>query len=41
MALPDPNREGAYLLNGAAAESGLNKALLDGGFGEFRCQLEH
>ena len=38
---PDPARPGKYLPNGAAAKAGLNKAILDVGWGEFRRQLEY
>ena len=38
---PDPNRPGKYLPNGAAAKAGLNKAISDVGWGEFRRQLEY
>jgi len=38
---PDPNRPGVFLPNRAKAKSGLNKAILDAGFGEFRRQLEY
>lgn len=40
-AKPDPDREGHYLANGKAAKSGLNRAILDVGFGEFRRQLQY
>lgn len=32
---PDPEREGAFLPNGAAAKAGLNKTILDAGWGLF------
>jgi putative transposase len=32
---PDPEQPGAYLPNGAAAKTGLNKAVLDAGWGQF------
>ena len=38
---PDPQRPGKYLPNGAAAKTGLNKAISDVGWGEFRRQLEY
>ena len=38
---PGPDRPGVYLKNGAKAKAGLNKAILDAGFGEFRRQLEY
>ena len=41
LAKPDPDRPGAYLPNGRAAKTGLNKAVLDVGFGEFRRQLTY
>ncbi|WP_051027384.1 RNA-guided endonuclease InsQ/TnpB family protein [Cellulosimicrobium cellulans] len=40
-ARPDPDRPGVYLANGRAAKSGLNRAILDVGFGEFRRQLTY
>lgn len=40
-AVPDPARPGAFLANGAAAKGGLNRAILDVGFGEFRRQLQY
>lgn len=40
-ARPDPDNPGAFLANGRAAKSGLNKAILDVGFGEFRRQLTY
>lgn len=40
-AKPDPERPGAFLANGRAAKSGLNKVILDVGFGEFRRQLTY
>ncbi len=33
---PDPEREGAYLPNGAAAKAGLNRSILDAGWGQFQ-----
>jgi len=33
---PDPEREGAYLPNGAAAKAGLNQSILDAGWGQFQ-----
>ena len=38
---PKPDGKGGYQRNGAAAKAGLNKAVLDAGFGEFRRQLEY
>lgn len=38
---PDPEHPGRYLRNGAKAKSGLNKSILDAGFGDFRRQLEY
>jgi putative transposase len=32
---PDPDRDGAFLPNGAAAKAGLNKSILDAGWGLF------
>ncbi|MFI8182550.1 transposase [Actinacidiphila glaucinigra] len=32
---PDPENDGAFLANGAAAKSGLNKSILDAGWGQF------
>ena len=32
---PDPGNEGAFLPNGAAAKAGLNKSILDVGWGQF------
>lgn len=40
-AKPDPDRPGAFIANGAAAKSGLNRSILDVGFGEFRRQLDY
>ena len=37
----DPDQEGAFLPNGAAAKAGLNRAVLDKGFGGIRRQLEY
>ena len=37
----DPDNEGGYLPNRRKAKSGLNRAILDAGFGEFRRQLEY
>ncbi|MGH9652969.1 MAG: RNA-guided endonuclease InsQ/TnpB family protein, partial [Bryobacteraceae bacterium] len=34
-AVPDPTRPGAYLANGAAAKSGLNRSISDAGWGAF------
>ena len=31
---PDPDQPGAYLPNGAAAKAGLNKSILDAGWGQ-------
>jgi putative transposase len=33
--VPDPEQPGAFLPNGAAAKSGLNKSILDAGWGQF------
>ncbi|HEY7123938.1 MAG TPA: RNA-guided endonuclease TnpB family protein [Ktedonobacterales bacterium] len=33
---PDPDKEGAYLPNGAAAKAGLNQSILDAGWGQFQ-----
>lgn len=41
LAMPDPDRPGSFLPNGAAAKSGLNRAILDVGFGELRRQLTY
>jgi putative transposase len=38
---PRPDGRGGYGRNGAAAKAGLNKSVLDAGFGEFRRQLEY
>ncbi|WP_159096615.1 RNA-guided endonuclease TnpB family protein [Miniimonas sp. S16] len=38
---PDPAQPGAYLPNQRRAKAGLNRALLDAGFGEFRRQLTY
>ncbi len=32
---PDPERDGAFLSNGAAAKAGLNRSILDAGWGQF------
>jgi putative transposase len=32
---PDPNQDGAFLPNGAAAKAGLNRSILDAGWGQF------
>ncbi|KNE81130.1 MULTISPECIES: RNA-guided endonuclease InsQ/TnpB family protein [Streptomyces] len=32
---PDPDQDGAFLPNGAAAKAGLNKSILDAGWGQF------
>ncbi|MGW1199610.1 RNA-guided endonuclease InsQ/TnpB family protein [Streptomyces sp. NPDC002536] len=32
---PDPEQNGAFLANGAAAKAGLNKSILDAGWGQF------
>ncbi|KAK1182726.1 transposase [Streptomyces sp. NBS 14/10] len=32
---PDPERDGAFLANGAAAKAGLNRSILDVGWGQF------
>lgn len=37
----DPNNPGHYLPNGRKAKAGLNKSILDVGFGEIRRQLEY
>jgi putative transposase len=34
--LPDPDKEGAYLPNGASAKAGLNQSILDAGWGQFQ-----
>lgn len=34
--VPDPDRPGTYLPNGAAAKSGLNRSISDAGWGAFR-----
>lgn len=39
-AKPDPNNPGKWLRNNARAKSGLNKAILNQGWGEFRKRLE-
>jgi putative transposase len=33
---PDPEKEGAYLSNGASAKAGLNTSILDAGWGQFQ-----
>jgi putative transposase len=33
---PDPDKEGAYLPNGASAKAGLNMSILDAGWGQFQ-----
>jgi putative transposase len=33
---PDPDKEGAYLPNGASAKAGLNTSILDAGWGQFQ-----
>ena len=33
---PDPDKEGTYLPNGAAAKAGLNQSILDAGWGQFQ-----
>jgi putative transposase len=38
---PDLEQEGRFLPNGAAAKAGLNKAILDKGWGEIRRQLDY
>jgi len=38
---PDPNQPGAYLPNRAAQKSGLNRAILDKGWGKFLLALHH
>jgi len=38
---PDPAKPGRFLPNQARAKAGLNKVILDAGFGEFRRQLEY
>lgn len=37
--VPDPDRAGAWLPNGAAAKAGLNRSLLDAGWGVFLAVL--
>ncbi|KNE80944.1 MULTISPECIES: RNA-guided endonuclease InsQ/TnpB family protein [Streptomyces] len=32
---PDPDRDGAFLANGSAAKAGLNRGILDAGWGQF------
>lgn len=32
---PDPDNDGAFLANGAAAKAGLNRSILDAGWGQF------
>ncbi len=32
---PDPDRDGAFLANGAAAKAGLNRSILEAGWGQF------
>lgn len=34
-AKPDPDNDGAFLANGAAAKAGLNRSILDAGWGQF------
>ena len=36
---PDPEQEGHYLPNGAAAKAGLNTSILDAGWGQFQQSL--
>ena len=38
---PDPEQPGAFLLNRAAAKSGLNRAILGKGWGKFLLKLHH
>lgn len=38
---PDPNKPGHYLPNGRKAKAGLNKRVLDAGFGMFRAMLAY
>ena len=38
---PEPDGNGGYQRNGAAAKAGLSRSVLDAGFGEFRRQLEY
>lgn len=40
-AKPVPDGKGGYQRNGAEAKTGLNRSVLDAGFGEFRRQLEY
>ncbi|GAA4223303.1 transposase [Streptosporangium album] len=40
-AAPRPDGEGGYLPNGAAAKSGLNRSILDAGWGVFLTILSH
>ncbi|NUW35188.1 transposase [Nonomuraea sp. SMC257] len=40
-AAPEPDGEGGWLPNGAAAKSGLNKSILDAGWGVFLTILSH
>ncbi|MCW3098815.1 MAG: transposase [Chthonomonadaceae bacterium] len=41
QAKPDPENEGQFLPNGAAAKSGLNKSIADAGWGMFRYVLTY
>jgi putative transposase len=38
---PVPDREGGFAVNGAAAKAGLNKSILDAGWGKFRSMLAY
>ncbi|CAM3456471.1 RNA-guided endonuclease InsQ/TnpB family protein [Tsukamurella hominis] len=39
--IPDPDQDGAFLPNRRRAKAGLNRSILDAGFGEFRRQLTY
>jgi len=40
-AKPRQDEDGYYLANGAAAKSGLNKSILDAGWGQFQAIVSH
>jgi putative transposase len=40
-AVPEPDGDGGHLPNGAAAKSGLNRSILDAGWGVFLTILSH